>query len=294
MEVIILTDRGICCVGEGGLQWLSLEEFAGSDLSSTKELAVLLGGIEYRQVKFSAAADKGISAELPGGFIMRQERLKGGVGLVMGAREEMLRGFYDIVPKGSIKVCVPYGLAVRAYLLSTGFVLEGAAHIVVNDVGARVFVTVIDGLSIVETRELVFQDGERIAEEVRRSEKRLLERLRSCGAVKVVSDHGAFLEAFIKQRGHEDIVAVDSVLSVFEVLERARFSVHFPSPEEEARKQKQEEWRRGALKYSLPLLVTAGAVLFSVIMLTLREDALSRMKGMESMVVSREAILKER
>lgn len=275
MDAYILTESGFCGLHEGGVQWLTMDEFVSSGLGRRGELAILLGGVEYRQVDPGRQERTGRMA-LPGGFIVRQERQRADTGLLMGVREDLLRALYQVVPRGAVKVSVPYGLAVRSYLISRGIELEGALHIVVDDAGERVFITVIDGMMLVETRELVLQDGERLLDEVKRSEKRLLERTNADRPLKLVSNHRAFLEAAYKQRRAEDILAVDAVLPVFEVLNKARFGVFFPSPAEELSKQQQEGWRRGALRHALLLSITAGVVVFAMFMSTMVRNDLTR------------------
>ncbi|MBF0387717.1 MAG: hypothetical protein HQL20_07665 [Candidatus Omnitrophica bacterium] len=293
MSKYILTSRGLCTAGNSKVEWLSLDDFAGLDHGAAGELVVLLSEVEYRRVGTTEGLGT-ISTALPGGFVVRQERLKGSVSMVMGVREDTLHALYDGLPRNSLKVCVPYGLAVRAFLLARGLVLDGAAYIVVDDARERVFITLIDGSCVLETRELVYQDGERLADEVKRSEKWLGEYAESRGPVKVVTNHKAYFDLAVKQHGNHNIISYEGLLPVLAIMDKARFGVNFPSPENEAANIKREALRRVVLKLVLPFLLMAGAVIFAWYMSAMVVQAGSRLDKMSGEVIRRQGMVKER
>lgn len=292
MEAYILTDRGVCCLRDQLPQWISFSDFSASMQERRQEVLILLGGVEYRQSDALSQGNRGDSA-LPSGFMLRQERLKGGKVMLMGVREDILRSLYESVPKNLIKSCIPFGLAVRSYLLDQNILHEGELCIVIHDAGERVFVTIIDGAMIQETRELYFQDGERLVDEVRRSEKRLLERSGSRRAVKIVSDHQGFIEA-AKQKIQSDVLVIGGPFHVFKVLEKARFSVHFPSPAEDAVKRRRQGVQQGLLRYSLPVLLAVVSLSVAVWITMLTEHLAKRVELLNGEVVRHEVSLKER
>ncbi|MBF0618734.1 MAG: hypothetical protein HQL19_01045 [Candidatus Omnitrophica bacterium] len=281
MESYILTDRGLCIVRDGSWQWRLFDEVKKEDFLGSKNVALLLGNVEYRQERMKDGKDTP-GAVFPGGFIVRQERLKGGISVLMGAREEALQWAYELFPKGSIRICVPYGMAVRSSLLSQGVALESAAYIVVNDAGERVFMTVLDGMGIIETRELVFQDGERLAEEVRRSEKRLLERTKHRSLVKILSDHQAFLSESVQQGRTADIFRSGDSDPLLDVLQKAKFGVHFSSPLEEVARKRRETRQRLAVQYSLPALILIGVLCFVMAMSMMASEVMKRTEGLSA------------
>ncbi|MBF0594605.1 MAG: hypothetical protein HQL22_06530 [Candidatus Omnitrophica bacterium] len=289
MSVFIYTDRGFCTLRDGDIQWMMPDDLVASGMVRDENVTVLLGGVEYRQVQ-----GKNTRGVLPDGFMVREERLKGGNTLVLGAREEMLRVVYDVFKAGKIKACVPYGLAVRAFLLSRGMDLEDVLYLVVDDAGERVFITVIDGAALVETRELDLQDAHRLVEEVRRSEKRCLERSPSRAGVKIVSNHQGFLEAVAQVRSAEDIIAIDGKLFVFDVMSKALFGIHFTSPQEDAVRERQARWRQGLMKNVLPFVLCTGSVLFAVMMSQEAMNISLRTKALAGDISRKETTLKER
>jgi len=293
MNSYIYTDRGLCCVREGVCCWLTVDELTEAGYSSAEEVYILIRPVEYRLVDSSDLERKAFSI-FPDGYVMRHERLKGGKSLVMGVREEVLNRVYELFPGSMIKGCIPYGIGVRSLLLTKGILQETAVYLVVEDAGERVFITALSGFTVLETREIPFKDTERLIEEVKRSEKHLLERSGSRGKMMFVSNHPDFVQAMKVQRSSDEVIPIEGVMPVFEVLTRARFGIHFSSPHDEAAEKRRSGIQQRILFLMVPLILVLASVIPAVSMKYTADKALLKLEKLQTDIARKEAILRSR
>ena len=293
MSAYIFTDRGLCFKHEGAPEWRALNNLLENENSSEGEVSVLLSSVEYRVVNSVDLERKEFSI-LPEGYVIRQERLKGGKSLVMGVRIDLLSRVYAAFPSATVKACIPYGIAVRSLLLTRGILNENGVYLVVEDAGTVILMTALSGFMIIETREIAFRDVERLIEEVKRSEKLLFERTASRGIIQIVSNHLEFLQALKKQRPADEIITIEEVLPVFSVLTKARFGIHFPSPAQEAAGRQRENMRQCLLHLALPVCSVIVSVSFAMVMKYLVVQASGRLENLNGKISHKEAIFKSR
>ncbi len=293
MSTFIFTERGLCFLHQGKLQWVSLEEAARLEGSQEQRVAVLLGGVEYRTITSTVSEHK-TGECFPNGFMTRSERIKGGVSLEMGVREELLARLYNFFPRGAVKTCVPYGIAVRSFLLSQGWSLDGMLYLVVDHAGERVFITIIEEGAVLETRELIYQDEMRLAEEVKRSEKRCLEKATSGTILRIVSNHRTYLDIVRKSQPSREVIFIDEVAPVLGVMEKARFGIHFSSPSENASRQSQEIWWHELMRYSVGIGLCGVSIMSALIVSDMGHKADVQTLGLRETLSRNEASFKAR
>lgn len=259
MLSFILTENGFCFNRDGVAEWLEPAQVTALGISSREKVAVFLGGVEYRVA--SGGASMPLTAGLfPNGFMERQEKMPSGGVLAMGVREALLDVLYGVFSPSQVEVCVPYGLGVRAMLLSRGVALQGAFFMVLDDAGERVFLTVLDGMAVLETREMPYKDTRRLQEEVQRSARHWQERIKASGGCKLATNHSGFIELLEQEEPERDCLQLEGVLPVLDIGARARFGVRFSSISEENSRQSRVRLWQTAWPYIIPAGVSMGVL----------------------------------
>ena len=178
--------------------------------------------------------------------------------LVLSTEDQpaMIRRISRAFPRGGIRTFVPYSLALRAYLWGQNLVPAEQPMIVIDNIGDRYLLTAYNTREAVETRVLLPQNAERIAEEVRRSRKNLIEGLPTAACCLLGND-AAVIEV-LSAEDKENVVFFETLFPAFEVLGTVRFAVHLMAPEDAAARQRQAD-RRGLLGAGAMALLMALA-----------------------------------
>ena len=228
--------------------WVSWEEFASADFIKEVPATVLLTETEFRKSKSLAqsGADKSEDSAriFPSNMLVQEELLKNGIRQCVGVRSDRLQMILNRFPQGSVRVCIPYALSIRAFLIARGLYQDGGVSVVLEDAGGVVLLTMLEGMEVVAVRVLAELSLDEIAEELMRSLKRA--NLEVNAQARFIVNTQALLDMLVDEAvcSSRQTVVVETPRLAFDAIERATFRINFLLPEEIARQQRHVRRRR--------------------------------------------------
>ena len=174
---------------------------------------------------------------------------------------------YRLFNKDSIKVFIPYPIALRAFINQKKLLNDTKVSIVVDDLQDRFILTIFWGMKVVETREIQKKASEKIAEEVVRSEKNFITNHAkeiSKPLFIFISNNNELCEAISKIDGHskENIIHFDEVYPAFLALDYANFDIHFHLADEILKQRRMKEFKRNLLSYAVAGVVVGATLIY--------------------------------
>ena len=160
---------------------------------------------------------------------------------------------------GGIKTCVPYALALRAFLQMRGLVATGESCLVADDLGDKFLLTASNGRQMAVTRAILDTSPARIVEEIRRTQKSVMEKdspLSREPVFRILSNNRDVIAALDPERKKEARF-FETVFPAFEVLGKVKFPFQLMAPEELVM-QKQGAIRRGLIVAWIVAVFLAG------------------------------------
>lgn len=176
-----------------------------------------------------------------------------------------VRQIRRMFPARGIKTCVAYATALRSFLQTRGFVAPGESCLVADDLGDKFLLTASDGRQRAVTRAILSRDPVKIVEEIRRTQKSVMEKdgpLSHEPVFRILSNNAELIEALDPER-RKEARFFETSFPVFEVLGKVKFPAQLVTPEELVM-QKQEALRRGlvAASSTAVLIAALGAAFF--------------------------------
>lgn len=245
--------------------WVSWEEFSSPDFIKEAPVSVLLTETEFRKSKTVFDGEKAERIDplsiFPTHMTVQEEPLKNGVRQYAGVRSDHLKEVLNIFPRGSVKVCIPYVLALRAFLITKGLLKEKELRVVIEDIEEMILITLFEGMVVVATRMLSGVSEFELVEELVRSLKRA--DLSSNERAQFVCNKEEISALLVKEglASHEQVIVIETARMAFDALDRATFGMNFLLPEEVARQKRQERGHR----FLKVCGTAAGIVLMSVL-----------------------------
>ncbi|MEI8011799.1 MAG: hypothetical protein WCI27_04875, partial [Candidatus Omnitrophota bacterium] len=173
----------------------------------------------------------------------------------------LIRRITRAFPAGGIRTCVPYSMALRAYILGQGLVLQEQPMIVVDNIGDRYLLSAYSGHEAVETRVLLPQNAARMADEVQRTRKNLMEGTGKGNCLVLGNDAGVC--DVLAAQGKERAVFFEARFPAFQVLGAIKFAIHLMPPEDVAERLRKERARGLAWAGSLALVMACSGVFYA-------------------------------
>jgi hypothetical protein len=280
---------------EGCVSW---EDFASPDFIKEAPASVLLTEIEFKKnvpvVNGDAQKSTDPAGLFPANMTVQEELLKNGTRQCAGVRSGRLHEVLGVFPRGSVRVCVPYALSIRAFLIASGLFEEKAVRVVVEEAGERSFLTIFDGMEVVVARALSGLSLREVSEELSRSLKRS----------DVVTDEQTKFIVNNQEIGEmlvaEDVctatqtIVTETTRMAFGALDRTTFKMNFLLPEEIARKQRKEWRRRSVVAYAGAGCVVVLAMLYAAGGAHIKKEALMKEQQALTEMSAAERSLKEK
>ncbi len=296
-KYLITSDR-VLFVHEKEEGWVSWEEFASSGFIKEEPASVLLTEIEFRKGTASVVGDtkKNTEAALlfPTNMAVQEEPLKNGICQCAGVRSERLHEVLGVFSRGSVRVCVPYALSIRAFLIAGGLFEETAARVVVEEVGGVFLLSIFDGMQVVSARALSGLSLFEVAEELARSLKR--NDVGNDPRSRFIVNNKEIAEVLLDQEvcSRAQMVISETTRMSFSVLDRVTFKMNFLLPDEIARQRRKEWQRRVLVACGMSMCIVLAAVFYLTAGMHVKNEALTREQKALAEMGEAEQMLKDK
>ena len=200
-------------------------------------------------------------------FIIQSENIDKNLYQVIGIEKQKVKEVYALLEKEKVKLLLPYGLALRAFLNKCNFSVKDKAVVFLDDIDDALLLTIFNGAAFTSPRRLAL-DPQRVIAELQRSENKFKdrgkERTRETNFF-IVSNNKEVLDAIIVQNIHpqEDTAYVEDYLPAFSGMSAAKFDMHFLLPEQVVKQRRAREIKKNlALLVMALIILAAGLSLF--------------------------------
>ncbi len=260
-------------------------EFTKDTFVKDKAAQVLINNVEFKAVTLSdieiSRADELVAAQFSDGQIIQYEKIGSSTYQGMAADDKDIGEIYRLFDRASIKVFIPYPLALRAFLIHKEIFNEKKVSILVDDLQDRFILTIFYGLKVSETREIPKRSIDKVAEEVIRSEKYFLTnhiKKESNLSFMFISNNKELCEEIAKIDTHskDDIAYFEELYPAFLALDYAKFSVHFYLQEEIIKQRRIREFKRNLVGYAISGIIASISLIFFLVIAVQEHSARDR------------------